>query len=179
MTKIAVLVGSIREGSLNHAFAKAVEAQLPEGVSFDYVQLGTLPLFDQGQEESMPAEVIALKQTIEAADGVFVVTPEYNRGYPGVLKNAIDWASRPGGQNSFNDKPSVLAGVSGGSLGATQAQSQLRNVLVYLNTHLMGQPEAYINGRTFFAEDGSVVDGSQAFVQSYAQALAKHITRYA
>lgn len=176
MTKIAVLVGSIREGSLNHAFAKAIEAYMPNDVTFDYVSLSELPLFDQDSEQAMPESVQSLKASIEAADGLFVVTPEYNRGYPGVLKNAIDWASRPYGKNSFENKPVVLAGVSSGSLGATQAQSQLRNVLLYLNMHVMGQPEAYINGRAFFNEDGAVAEESVPFAKDYAEALLKHIT---
>lgn len=176
MTKIAVLVGSLREGSLNHQFAKAIEDLLPKDVTFTYASVGELPLFNQDVEASaFPKDAKELKELIETSDGVFVVTPEYNRGYPGVLKNAIDWASRPWGSNSFDGKPAVLAGVSGSALGTTQAQSQLRNVLIYLNTRLMGQPEAYINGSAFFAADGSVAEDSQEFAERYTQALVRHI----
>lgn len=176
MTKIAVLVGSLRAGSFNHQFAKAVEGLAPEGVTFEYADIASLPLFNQDVEASeFPKTATALKELIESADGVLVVTPEYNRGYPGVLKNAIDWASRPWGSNSFDKKPVSLAGVSIGSLGTTQAQSQLRNVFVYLNTKLMGQPEAYINGLTFFNEDGTLPEGSDEKIKEFTRAFLAHV----
>lgn len=175
MTKIAVLVGSIRNDSLNQKFAHAIEQLMPEDITFEYAAVATLPLFNQERETSLPDEAKALKNLIESSDGVFIVTPEYNRGYPGVLKNAIDWASRPWGTNSFDGKKAVLAGVSGGALGTTQAQSQLRNVLLYLNTRLMGQPEAYINGSSFFAADGSVAEDAKAFATEFADALVAHM----
>lgn len=175
MSKIAVLVGSLRKESINGKFAKAIEGLLPEGVTFDYADISGLPLFSQDLEANVPVEVTNLKSLIEAADGVFIVTPEYNRGYPGVLKNAIDWASRPYGSNSFAGKPVVLAGVSG-HLGASQAQQQLRSTLVYLDTNIMGQPEAYIDAGQFFDEDGSISEGSRQFAENYTRSLVAHIS---
>ncbi len=176
MTKIAVLVGSLREGSMNHQFAKVIEGLLPEGVTFEYADIASLPLFNEDLEAEFPAEAKAVKNLIEEADGVFFVTPEYNRGYSGALKNAIDWSSRPWGSNSFDGKRVAIAGVSIGSLGTTQAQQQLRNVLVYLNTKLMGQPEAYINGLTFFTKDGSVAEDAHSVAEGFAKALVAHIS---
>lgn len=174
MTKIAVLVGSLREGSVNKQFAQAIQKLLPEGVEFEYADLN-LPLFNSDLEPNYPAEAQTLKDLIESSDGVFIVTPEYNRGYPGLLKNAIDWASRPYGTNSFDGKPAVIAGVSGSPLGTTQAQSQLRNVLLYLNTKLMGQPEAYLFASKALKEDGSLSDESKEFAQMFTDALVNHI----
>lgn len=175
MTKIAVLVGSLRDGSHNQKFAEALEKQLPEGVEFAYADL-ELPLFNEDVEQAdFPAKAHALKDLVESSDGVLFVTPEYNRGYSGVIKNAIDWASRPWGSNSFDGKPVALAGVSIGPLGTTQAQSQLRNVLVYLNTKLMGQPEAYMFASQLFTESGEVSDAAADSVAQYAAALVAHV----
>lgn len=176
MTKIAVIVGSLRNESYNQRFAELIEAALPSGVTFEYANISSLPLFNQDVEAShFPESATMLKELVEAADGIFVVTPEYNRGYPGVLKNAIDWASRPWGKNSFDGKPVAIAGVSIGALGTTQAQSQLRNVFVYLNTKVMGQPEAYINGPEFFADDGQPTEKAREFAEQYAAALVAHV----
>lgn len=106
---------------------------------------------------------------------MLVVSPEYNRGVPGVLKNAIDWASRPWGKNSFNGKPAGLVGASIGPLGASQAQSQLRNTLLFLNTKLLGQPELYINGSTTFDEQGVVVEESKDFLKNYIDTFIAHV----
>ena len=181
MTKIAVLVGSLRADSLNKKFAKAVESFLPEGFEFNYVDVASLPLFDgdQESEDKFPKAASAMKQIIEEADGVFLVTPEYNRSISGVLKNAIDWASRPYGKNSFNGKPLALAGVSMGSLGTAQAQFQLRSIMTFLNAKVMGQPEAYIDGIGMFNDDGTVVEDSIQFVRSYAEAVANFVANNA
>lgn len=173
MRHIAVLVGSIRNESINKRYAEALEKLLPEGVEFTYANLN-LPLFNADLEQDFPAEALAIKRSIEAADGVLFVTPEYNRGIPGVLKNAIDWASRPGGANSFNGKPAAIVGVSG-SLGTTQAQQQLRNVLVYLNTKLMGQPEMYINGSIAYGETGELTSEAKQYAQQFIDAFISHI----
>lgn len=177
MTRVAVLVGSLREKSLNQRFARVVESELPEGITFEYAQVSALPLFNEDVESSaFPEEAKALKALIEEADGVWLVTPEYNRGYSSAIKNAVDWASRPWGDNSFNGKKVAVAGVSSGPLGTTQAQSQLRNVLIYLNTKVMGQPEAYINGSTFFTEEGEPTDEARELAKKYAAALASHFS---
>ncbi len=175
MPKVAVIVGSLREGSLNKKFAHAFVAHAPQDVEFVFADID-LPLYNNDLENSAyPEKAQALKDLIKSSDGVLIVSPEYNRGYPGVLKNAIDWASRPEAMEAFSGKPTVLAGVSGSALGTTQSQSQLRNVLIYLNTKLMGQPEAYINGGRFFTEDGEVDEGSKDWLQRYVDAAVAHL----
>jgi chromate reductase len=174
MTKIAVLVGSLRIESINRALAKSLEALAPIGVSFIYPSLN-LPLYRQELEEDLPAEVEALKITLEAADGVLIVTPEYNRSFPGVLKNAIDWASRPWGHNSFKDKPTGIVGASASQTGTAQAQSQLRSVMVYLETKLMGQPELYVNTTRTFDKDNNILESSKDYLKSYISAFVSYI----
>lgn len=147
MTTIAVFVGSLRKESFNLKLAKAIENFMPEGVNFEYADMN-LPLYNQDLDGDFPAKATELKQLVERADGVLFVTPEYNRSFPGVLKNAIDWASRPWGQSSFTGKPAAIVGASMGALGATQAQAALRNVALFLDMKLMGQPEVYFNGTT-------------------------------
>lgn len=178
MTTVAVFVGSLHENSINRKLARALEQLLPEDVTFDYVDINQ-PLFNQDFEQNMPDGPRELKGKIEAADAILFVTPEYNRGVPGVLKNAIDWASRPHGGNSFDGKPVAIAGASGGSLGTTQAQQQLRNVLVYLNTHILGQPEMYVQYPRSFDEAGEIIDEhSREIFQAFIDAFVAHIAKF-
>lgn len=178
MTTIAVFVGSLHENSINRKLANALEKLLPEGISFDYVDINQ-PLFNQDFEQHMPASPKELKWKVEAADGVLFVTPEYNRGVPGVLKNAIDWASRPHGGNSFDGKPVAIAGASGGALGTTQAQQQLRNVLLYLNTYVLGQPEMYVQYPRSFDEEGNIIDEhSREIFQNFIDTFVAHIAKF-
>ncbi|WEV65350.1 NAD(P)H-dependent oxidoreductase [Bifidobacterium sp. ESL0764] len=174
MTKIAVFVGSLREDSYNKNLAKNIERLSPEGVEFDYIDMN-LPLYNQDLDENLPAKVVEMKQTVEAADGVLFVTPEYNRSFSGVIKNAIDWASRPWGKSSFAGKPAAIIGASMGALGATQAQQALRNVVLFLDMKLMGQPELYFNAITGLDENGKVVEASEDFLRGFAEAFAKHV----
>lgn len=176
MTHIAVFVGSLRADSLNKKLAKNLEQLAPEGTTFSYARIGELPLFNEELEADFPASAQAVKDVVEAADGVLFVTPEYNRGVPGLLKNAIDWVSRPWGTNSFDGKPAGIVGASGGALGTGPAQSQLRSVLVYLNTRLMGQPEIYLAGaKAVFDDNDVVVEGSKQFLQDYITAFVAHV----
>lgn len=174
MTKIAVLVGSLSEASVNKKLAKGIEGLLPEGVEFEYANLN-LPLFNYELESDFPAEARALKDLIEGADGVLFVTPEYNRSFSGVLKNAIDWASRPWGTNSFDGKPAAIIGASVAPHGATQAQQQLRNIALYLNTKLIGQPEVYFDAGRGLNEDGTLTDGAKEVLVPFAEAFSKHV----
>lgn len=176
MAHIAVFVGSLRAGSLNHLLATNLEALAPDGTTFSYIDIGTLPLFNQDLEADFPVSAGKMKDTIESADGVLFVTPEYNRSIPGVLKNAIDWASRPGGSNSFTGKPAGIVGASPGSLGTGPAQAHLRSILVYLGTKLMGQPEIYLaHAGSLFDDRGMIVDGSEEFLKSYIDAFVAHV----
>lgn len=175
MTKIAVFVGSLREGSINKQFAKDIEKLLPEGTTFEYADLN-VPLYNGDLEADYPVEAQRLKDIVASADGVLFVTPEYNRSFPGVLKNAIDWASRPYGMNSFDGKPAAIAGVSG-PLSTTQAQQALRNSLLYLNTKLMGQPEMYVDNQRVHDEDGQLTADAMEHYQRFVDAFLAHVAR--
>lgn len=159
MTKIAVFIGSLQKESYNKRIAKTLEKMLPDGVEFDYVDL-QMPLFNQDLEMQYPEEARVAKDIVLNADGVLFITPEYNRSLPGVLKNAIDWTSRPYGQNAFNGKPVGMMGASIGPVGTAVAQSDLRHVVAFLNMKLMSQPEVYIAnvGNLAFDEAGTLQD---------------------
>lgn len=141
---ILALSGSLRKESHNAALLRAFQKLAPDGTHIEIVGVGNLPLYDQDAEAAFPPEAQALKEKIEAADAIIIATPEYNRSMPGVLKNAIDWASRPWGKNSFKGKPVITAGVSIGKIGTAVAQSHLKQVMVYLDAHVVGQPELYL-----------------------------------
>lgn len=173
MTKIAVFVGSLQVSSFNKKLAKNLEALAPEGVEFDYVDIASLPLFNQDLEADFPAAAQAAKDAVAGADGVLFVTPEYNRSIPGVLKNAIDWASRPWGANSFNGKPTGIVGASPSPVGTAVAQSDLRHIGGFLNVKLMGQPELYLaNAHEHFDEQGMVVEGSKNLLKTYIETFS-------
>ncbi|HUC96298.1 MAG TPA: NADPH-dependent FMN reductase [Candidatus Saccharimonadales bacterium] len=174
MIKIAVLVGSLRAESINRKLAQNLEALTPAGTEFIYADVN-LPLFNQDIEASPPVQARTLKNVIESADGVLILTPEYNRGIPGVLKNAVDWASRPYGQNSFKGKPVGIVGASGGQTGTAQAQSHVRNTMIYLDTKIMGQPELYVQFGNVFDENGQVLESYKQYLQNYINALVAHI----
>lgn len=179
MTTIAIIVGSIRRDSFNRKFAEALTRLAPPEVEFTWPDIASLPLYDQDDDGNPPAATTALKAAIRAADGLIFVTPEYNRSIPGVLKNAIDHASRPYGDSAWAGKPAGVIGVSPGALGTALAQQHLRSVLAYLDVPTLGQPEAYIQHREgMFAEDDSLVDPSKDFAKKWLDAhlafVAKH-----
>jgi chromate reductase, NAD(P)H dehydrogenase (quinone) len=180
MSKIAVIVGSLRRESINRKLAQALAKLAGSRAEFTILRIDDIPLFNQDQEPNPPAAVTRLKGEIEAADGVLIVTPEYNRSIPGVLKNAIDWASRPYGKNSFNGKPTAAIGASGGAIGTAAAQQHLRSILVYLNVTLMGQPEGYISFKPGLVDDqNNVTDESvRKFLQTYVDAFAGWVERH-
>jgi chromate reductase, NAD(P)H dehydrogenase (quinone) len=180
MSKIAVIVGSLRRDSINRKLAEALAKLAGSGAQFTILRIDDLPLFNQDLEPNPPAAVTRLKGEIEAADGVLIVTPEYNRSIPGVLKNAIDWASRPYGKNSFNGKPTAGIGASGGAIGTAAAQQHLRSILAYLNVTLMGQPEGYISFKPGLVDDQhNVTDESvRKFLQTYVDAFATWVERH-
>lgn len=144
MTQIVALVGSLRQKSFNKALLRAAIEEAPDGVHIQTTDLSGLPLFSEDLEAAPPAAVTTLKQQIEAADAVLLVTPEYNYSIPGVLKNAIDWASRPYGRNSFAGKPGAIMGASVGALGSGRAQYHLRQVCQYLDIRLINKPEVLV-----------------------------------
>jgi len=142
--QIAVAVGSLRRDSFNRKLATAIEKLVPSEFSFKHLEIGDLPLYNQDDDGNQAASVKRLKSEIAACQGVLFVTAEYNRSIPGVLKNAIDNASRPYGQSAWAGKPAGMIGISVGALGTSMAQQHLRNVLAYLDMPTLGQPEAFV-----------------------------------
>ena len=158
---IVAISGSLREKSSNTALVHALQSVAPEGMTISIVDIGNLPLFNQDDEAVFPAAAQKLKDAVAAADGLFIATPEYNRSISGVLKNAIDWLSRPYGKNSFVRKPVLVAGVSGGKIGTAVAQSHLRQILLYLDADIIGQPELYLGpAHEIFDAEGNITDDS-------------------
>jgi len=143
--QIAGIIGSLSGSSVNRAlFEGIVRLGADLGMNIAEASIAELPMFSQEREADFPAEARVLKDAIEQADGIMIVTPEYNRSIPGVLKNAIDWASRPWGQNSFAGKPTAIVGGSGGILRTAMAQQHLRDILAFLDARTVNQPEAYV-----------------------------------
>ena len=160
-TPIAILgiAGSLRQASYNRAALRAAQRLVPEGARLDVFDLAGIPPFNQDDDGSPPPRVVELKRSIRAADAILLVTPEYNYSIPGVLKNAIDWASRPYGDNSWDGKPVAVMGASVGSLGTSRAQYHLRQVFVFLNMHAVNRPEVMIsNAAKRFDEQGNLKD---------------------
>lgn len=154
---IIAISGSLRKDSYNTMLVHALQKLAPADMQITVADISGLPLFNQDDEKEFPVAAQALKDTVAAADAIIIATPEYNRSIPGVLKNAIDWASRPYGQNSFAKKPVLLMGVSVGSLGTAIAQSHLRGILVYLDMQVVGQPEIYLGpGQELFTAEGDI-----------------------
>ena len=165
---IAVIVGSLRRDSFNRKLADGLAKLAPTGVTFKQLQIGDLPLFNQDDDASPAESVKRLKKEISAASGLLFVTPEYNRSIPGVLKNALDHASRPYGQSAWAGKPAGVIGASVGPIGTSLAQQHLRNVLAYLDVPTLGQPEAFIQAKEgLFNPDGSIGEASSKFLQGW------------
>ena len=165
---IAVVIGSLRRDSFNRKLATAVVKLAPPEFSFKQVQIGDLPLYNQDDDASQADAVKRLKGEITRSHGLLFVTPEYNRSIPGVLKNAIDHASRPYGQNAWAGKPAGALGVSVGESGTALAQQHLRNVLAYLDVPTLGQPEAFIQAKGgLFDEAGNIGAASETFLRKW------------
>jgi chromate reductase len=177
--KVGYFVGSLSSTSINRQLAKALVRLAPPELQFAEIPIKDLPLYSQDHDADYPPVARALKQAIAASDAVLFVTPEYNRSIPGCLKNAIDWASRPWGQNSFARKPSGVIGTSPGSIGTAVAQSHLRGVLCFCNSPLMNTVEAYIHFKPgLITADGEVTDeGTQEFLRNYLKELHAFIVR--
>lgn len=177
MRKVAVFVGSLRNGSINRKLARAL-AKLGQGqFDFHFVELGDLPIYNEDLEASLPASVVRLKQEIAAADAVLFVMPEHNRSIPAVLKNAIDWGTRPWGQNSWAGKPGSIIGTSPGNVGTAAGQAHLRSVMTVLDVVLLGQPEVYFVTRPgLIDETDDITDqGTRDFLQGYLTRFAAWI----
>ena len=173
------IAGSLRQTSFNRAALRAAQQLVPDGVSLEIFDLEGIPPFNQDEEAHPPERVGQLKQRIRAADAILIVTPEYNYSIPGVLKNAIDWASRPYGDSAWEGKPVAIMGASIGAQGTSRAQYHLRQVLVFLNMYPLNRPEVMIsNAAQRFDEKGNLKDEeTRSHIQNLLAALvawAKH-----
>ena len=167
--QIGVIVGSLRKDSFNRQLATAISRLAPADFTFEHLEIGDLPLYNQDDDANPAAPVTRLKNEIASSQGLLFVTPEYNRSYPGVLKNAIDHASRPYGQSAWAGKPGGVIGISVGATGTGLAQQHLRNVLAYLDVPTLGQPEIFLQLKEgFFDADGNIAnEGTRAFLQGW------------
>ena len=178
--QIAVIVGSLRRDSFNRKLATAIAKLAPAEFSFKQVEIGDLPLYNQDDDANQADSVKRLKAEIAAAQGLLFVIPEYNRSISGVLKNAIDHASRPYGKNTWAGKPAGVLGVSPGAAGTCMAQQHLRNILACLDVSTLGQPEAFIQAKEgLFDPAGNIGTDSKAFLLSwmdrYVVWVKKHV----
>jgi chromate reductase, NAD(P)H dehydrogenase (quinone) len=179
--RIAVVVGSLRRESFNRRLAEGVAKLGPPEFSFQQLKIDDLPLYNEDDDGSPAESVKRLKGEIAASQGLLFVTPEYNRSMPGVLKNAIDHASRPYGQNAWAGKPAGVLGASVGAAGTGMAQQHLRNVLAYLDVPTLGQPEAYLQvNDAFFGPGGEVAnERSKKFLQGWVDRYVDWVKKLA
>src|SRR5690606_22384974 len=177
---VAVIVGSLREGSFNRKAAHALAGLAPDTLDMRFVEIGDLPHYDEDAEKAgPPAEWARFREELGAAHAVLFVTPEYNRSVPGVLKNAIDVGSRPYGKSVWSGKPAAVMSVSPGAIGGFGANHHLRQSMVFLDMPVMQQPEAYVSGAgDLFAEDGSLAkEGTRKFFGTFIEGFAEWIAR--
>jgi chromate reductase len=178
--RIALIVGSLRRDSLNRKLAAALVKLAPAEFSFNEASIGDLPLYNQDDDAKQSDPVVRLKSAVTSADGLLFVTAEYNRSIPGVLKNALDHASRPYGQSAWSGKPAGVVGVSVGAMGTSMAQQHLRNVLAYLDVPALGQPEAFIHAKDgLFDQAGNLGADSAKFMQAWMAAYVGWIKKHA
>jgi chromate reductase, NAD(P)H dehydrogenase (quinone) len=177
--KVGYFVGSLSSTSINRVLSRALIKLAPDDLEFTEIPIGDLPLYSQDYDADYPPEAIALKEAIARSDAILFVTPEYNRSIPGALKNAIDWASRPWGQNSFDHIPAAVIGASIGQIGTAVAQQSLRGVLSFCNARQMTAPEAYIQySPDVFTDDGEVTDeATKTLLTNYLDEFHTHLVR--
>lgn len=177
--RILGIAGSLRRESYNRAALRAATQLVPEGATIDVFELDGIPGFNQDEEQNPPAKVVELKRLVREADAILIVTPEYNYSIPGVLKNAIDWASRPYGDNAWNGKPAAIMGASVGTIGTARAQYHLRQMMVFLNMFPINQPEVMIgNAAERFDAEGNLTDETtKDFIRQLLQNLAEWTRR--
>jgi chromate reductase len=171
--RILGIAGSLRRESYNRAALRAATELVPEGATIEIFELDGIPGFNQDEEQNPPAKVVELKRRIREADAVLIVTPEYNYSVPGVLKNAIDWASRPYGDSAWNGKPAAIMGASVGAIATARAQYHLRQMMVFLNMFPINQPEVMIgNAQDRFDAEGNLTDdATKKFIRQLLQNL--------
>ena len=171
--RILGIAGSLRRESYNRAALRAAIELVPAGATIEVFELDEIPGFNQDEEQNPPAKVVELKQRVREADAILFVTPEYNYSVPGVLKNAIDWASRPYGDSAWSGKPAAIMGASVGAIGTARAQYHLRQMMVFLNMFPINQPEVMIgNASARFDSNGNLTDdATKKFIAQLLQNL--------
>jgi chromate reductase, NAD(P)H dehydrogenase (quinone) len=177
--KVGYFVGSLSSTSINRELSQVLINLAPDNLEFTEIPIGNLPIYSPDHDANYPPEATALKEAIRRSDAVLFVTPEYNRSIPGALKNAIDWASRPWGQNSFDHIPAAVIGASIGQIGTAVAQQSLRAVLSFTNARQMTAPEAYItHSPEVFPGDGKCANESTTgFLTNFMTEFRDHIVR--
>lgn len=177
--KVGYVIGSLSSTSINRTLSTALIRLAPEGMEFTEIPIGNLPLYSPDYDEDYPPQGRALKEALAACDAVLFLTPEYNRSIPGALKNAIDWASRPWGENSLDHMPVAVIGASVSQIGTAVAQQTLRGTLNYCNVRQMTQPEAYILfDPEVYLESGEVTNpDSEKFLRDFMQEFHDHVER--
>lgn len=177
--RILGIAGSLRRESYNRATLRAATELVPEGATIETFELDGIPGFNQDEEQNPPAKVVELKKRIREADAILIVTPEYNYSIPGVLKNAIDWASRPYGDSAWNGKSAAIMGASIGAIGTARAQYHLRQMMVFLNMFPVNQPEVMIgNASERFDAAGKLTDeATKEFIRQLLQNLIEWTRR--
>ena len=180
MTRIGIIIGSLRRDSFNRRLAAALARIAPPSLQFYEIAIGDLPLYNQDYDDEPHANVRRLKHEITAAGGILFVTPEYNRSMPGVLKNALDHASRPYGQSVWAGKPAGVLGVSVGQSGTAMAQQHLRNVLAYLDMPTVGQPEIFLQMRDDLFDDAGDIanDVARKMLRQWLERFARWVERH-
>lgn len=176
---VAVMIASLRKDSLNEKLVRALEKLAGDRLKFTQVDIGALPHYNEDLWANVPPSVTHMKEQVEAADALLIATPEFNRSYPGFLKNAFDWGSRPWGKSSWQGKPAAIIGTSPGAVGTAVAQAELRTQLVALGTLLMPAPEAYIQFKPGLIDDeGNVAsEDTRQFLAAYVDAVIAFINR--
>lgn len=178
---VGLIVGSVSEPSLNRRFAEALVRLAPgTGLVIREIPIAELPFYGAQYDKDFPAVGRAFKDAVDSADGLLIVTPEYNRSIPGALKNALDWASRPSGQSSLTGKPTGVTGASKGAISTALAQSHLKSILAAQGAPLVGAPEVYIRiTDDFFTDDGAIAaEGTREFLTGFLQRLHELIRRW-
>ncbi|MBG3081909.1 NAD(P)H-dependent oxidoreductase [Proteus mirabilis] len=173
--KIGIVVGSLRKESYNKQTANALVKLFPKEFTYEFIDIGNLPLYNQDDDNDTPPTVISFKQRVKECQGIIFVTPEYNRSIPGVLKNALDQASRPYGMNAWDKIPAGIIGVSIGNISTAIAQQHLRNSLSFLNMPTLNQPECYLKWYDGMVEDGEFSEKTARFMQNWVDAYVAFV----
>ena len=177
--RVLVIYGSLRTLSINKALAEAARELAPDGMTIQLTGVSGLSLYNEDQENPLPKEAADLKEKIRLADGVIIATPEFNRGMPGPLKNALDWVSRPSGEHPWGEKPVGVIGASSGPRGAVTAQYDVKRMMLYFGAHVMGTPEFYVDNSDKKIDGGVVRDEqTKEYLQRYLAAFKAHVERF-